>query len=119
VTPSELAYEAARLLSEHGHCKYELEDSQGRLCYAGAVFGALSGRRNATPGVAEITADGGDHALFTIVSNVVSGILSERGWEDGGPIRYNNAPGTTGEDVILLLKEAGAVLEEKEKHARV
>lgn len=110
MTPSELAYEAARLLSEHGHCKYELEDSQGRLCYAGAVFRALSGRRDTMPGIAEIVAD---RALSTIVSNVASGILSERGWGDHGPIRYNNAPGTTGEDIILLLKQAAHLLEEE------
>jgi hypothetical protein len=114
MTPSQIAYRAAAIIAESGHCKYALWDDQGRCCFNGAVARAIApgdSRFASRAGFYAFLEDGGD-ACFRVIAAEADSILMEQGWE-AGPIRYNNLPGTSGEDVILLLKEAGRRLEEE------
>jgi hypothetical protein len=103
---SELAYEAARIMSERGHCKNITEDDEGRVCYQGALLQATLGRTTWN----DIPRD-----LYQIICDVGAAsqlILCQRGIGYPDPVEYNNREDITGEDVILLLKETGRKLEE-------
>jgi hypothetical protein len=108
---SEVAYKAAEIMSERGHCKWTLEDAEGRVCYGGAVRIALIG--DARLGV---RLSAGDLSVLNEVFDTSGDILRDRGAGDEstrwGAVWYNNADGTTGEDVILLLKETGRKLDD-------
>jgi hypothetical protein len=102
VDSSEIAYRAAEIMSERGHCKNALTDEEGRVCLIGALEAVTHG-------------NSGDYFRVLETANA---ILRERGEDSflspGNPflsIFYNNHPDTTGEDVILLLKAAGKELE--------
>jgi hypothetical protein len=85
---SEAALKAAGIMSERGHCKRATADAEGRVCFIGAVI--------AVPGISD-----GDPLRIMVTAEHV---LAERGIRTT-PIEWNNHPETTGEDVILLLKE--------------
>ena len=112
---AEIAYKAAGIMSERGFCQFTLQDEDRRVCHQGALMLAVTGREN-------VYIDGNfwgfpwnltpeQYKDFNEISDVSREILASRGWNHG-VVDYNNDPGTTGEDVILLLKEAAAKLEE-------
>lgn len=115
---SEVARKAAEVMSERGHCKNRLNDDAGRVCYMGALNVAQHGdtmHRFDDESMTEITT----------IQLVSTDILHERGElraDPGGfygkplprPVAFNNAEDVTGEEVILLLKETAARLEEEE-----
>lgn len=141
---SELAYKAAQEMASRGHCKHVQEDAEGRVCFYGALNRAQGlqnmiqevtaaplpeGMKFTFPIGAEVMLPPGWAADFAVVSSlgfasssghyrvvsVVKDILRERGvlaWEV--PHVWNDQADITGEDVILLLKEAGHRLEEEE-----
>lgn len=90
---------AADILMEKGHCKGTLEDENGAHCAIGALRAAArwgetgEWRRQLDYGMAQLKAEQrlgdnvpGDEALAPLA-------------------RWNDAPDTTAEDVILLFKE--------------
>lgn len=90
---SELAYAAAKYISEHGHTKNRLEDPDtGAVCLVGAVLKV----ERWLAGFEKID-------VYDTAADLI----------DGDPVQWNNAPERSGEDVILLLKQVGSVLEEK------
>jgi hypothetical protein len=107
---SEIAFKAAEVLSEKGLCKDRTQDSQGRLCYYGAVLTAMYGERNTVNGLEQFPYTFPGAAAVAGVSDCTSEILAERGEGAITPNEYNDRPETTAEDVILLLKETGARL---------
>lgn len=100
-----LAFRAAEIMAERGHCKDTLEDEEGRVCYVGALHAAIN--------------ELGTQDSYCEITEMSRIILEERGYPArshrpytaSAAIDYNNDPGTTGEDVIMLLKESGARLE--------
>lgn len=98
---SELAYKAADYIAQHGHCKGKLFDSKGRVCWSGAI---------------KMAAGGLDYGLvdYLALNRACITILACRG-DDYNPVVYNDLPGTTGEDIILLLKQAAHLLEEEDR----
>lgn len=123
---AEAACEAARIMSERGHCKGTLEDGEGRVCYAGALLFALNGD------ISSLGKDPAVDAVFATVMVQSGAILSERGYGIEIPlpplvslsygsrvirrdaVAFNNDPSVTGEDVVLLLKETAERLEEND-----
>ncbi len=106
-----IAYGAAEIMAEQGHCKGKLQDQEGRVCFEGAL------RLAAGEPVREEDVDYGsvfDRGIWRRVANTALLILTDRGW-NAGPIGFNDSEKTTGEDVILLLKECGKRLEEDGK----
>jgi hypothetical protein len=106
---SEIAYRAAEIMSERGHCKNILEDPEGRVCYLGALNRAACGN------IMSITSN--DFLLVLQAMKASARILTEDGirgplYAEQLPVFWNNRKTTTGEDVILLLKETGRRLEE-------
>jgi hypothetical protein len=100
MTAAGLAYKAAEIMSERGHCKGRLHDEQGRVCFNGALL--------AVTGNGFINENAFSSVFFTAEQ-----ILAERGFPPyWNAVSYNNDPDTTGEDVILLLKETGKRLEQ-------
>jgi len=106
---SALAYRAAAIMAERGHCKNKLTDSEGRVCYLQALILAAEQMELPPSAIAEIP-----------VLGMSRTILQERGYasimpfgDSFLPVDYNNDPATSGEDVILLLKESGSRLEEQ------
>lgn len=152
---SELAYAAAREMSERGHCKRIPEDNEGRVCLYGAINyaeGGTSSRASfSAPLTGEIFNMGGNipfpnplpysekdspedlkiapvyyyptHVTFTYAESeerqalyrMLRQILCERGITCEFPHQWNDRDDVTGEDVILLFKEAGARLEAEDK----
>ena len=103
---SEVAYKAAQIMSEKGHCKNSLNDHRGRVCYQGAVLAAITG-------IPEWTyLRDGQSVELQYISRVSSEVLKEKLGHFWDPIGYNNHERTSAEDVILLLKETGRKLEE-------
>jgi len=97
--PAEIAIAAAQVISERGHCKKTLFDIAGRRCLVGALM-VIRQREHWQPS---------DGKAVRKVLRACDDILSERGW-DPDPIAFNNDPRTSGEDIILLLKEASVRL---------
>jgi hypothetical protein len=108
VKASEVAFRAAEVMAEKGHCKHVLQDKQGRVCYVGALFAAITG----SPELTNEWFDSPDRPCFRAVDGEVTDILLERGYDSG--VYFNNDEAISGEDVILLLKEAGKRLEDAE-----
>lgn len=98
---AEICYKAAEIMSERGHCKNVAEDEAGRVCFLGAVSIALSGSAWA----------GGETRLWDILDSA-GRFLAENGIYPNDAVTYNNLPEITEEDVILLLKLTGKMLEE-------
>jgi hypothetical protein len=106
-------------MSERGHCKYRLEDEQGKVCYAGALMLAIWGNLDYT-GVHDWQGN-----LFDDVVNKSQEILTERDYFSEltyphfkgtfisrDPVTFNNDERTTAEDVVLLLKLTAERLED-------
>lgn len=114
MTASQLAREAAALISARGLAKHTQHDGNGQVCWAGALslarFGAFGEQIVSDPDCAA-------------VAETCARILRASGEKYSPPsfaiapdsfarvVHYNNNPRTTGEDMILLLKEAGNDLE--------
>ena len=100
--PSEVAYRAADVIAERGHCKHNLQDERGRVCLNGAVNVAAYGDAFLeTP------------STWRKIGGVIRDIMIAEGRDsDCGPVSWNDEPDVTGEDVILMLKKAAARLEE-------
>ena len=112
-------------MAEKGHCKHEIENEEGQVCLVGAFRYAIEG----------VIIDTTDSRKYEPAFQMARQILKERGYvppltdpygferpdnyvqfsDPWLPIEYNNDPDVTGEDVILLLKETGARLEEAEE----
>ena len=97
---AKIAYRAAEIIAERGHCKNTLFDTEGRVCYIEAISRAYR-ELSHCKGVTSVT-------LMT------RKILAERGLAHVDGVYFNNDPHVTGEDVILLLKECGKRLEADE-----
>jgi hypothetical protein len=106
---AEVARKAATIMSERGHAKGDLIDSQGRVCNNGAIMLAM--------GVSEDDLRtefllSGDLPCFEAIHNAEAAILASRGIRQQFMTDYNDADSTSGEDVILLLKLAAERLED-------
>jgi hypothetical protein len=98
---------AADLIAERGHCKEVYEDADGHLCLSGAIRAAL---------LEKLGAQG-------IYSALLFPHVSYQDWEDilnamdrvneDSVVRFNDSPGTSAEDVILLLKRSAEILEDE------
>lgn len=138
---SELAYKAAQEMTQRGHCKKISEDKEGRVCFYGAISRAegieplatslgkafplnvggeitygdeLKGSWNLSWLSPSTYLESRESPERTLLIGIVKDILLERevpDWEY--PHQYNDRPDITGEDVILLLKEAGSRLERR------
>jgi hypothetical protein len=95
---AEIAFRAAEVMSERGHCKYALEDETGAVCFVGAVYVAMYGK-------AESVLRWDDENILGRIMYAAEKIAGR------GPVLYNNDLDVSGEDVILLLKETGKRLE--------
>jgi hypothetical protein len=82
MTPSEILLKAADLLAERGWTQGVLEDYEGRMCAAGAVYNVTC---NSSAALELLQA----HIGFS--DNIAA---------------WNDAPGRTAEDVILAMKRA-------------
>jgi hypothetical protein len=102
VDPSGVAYRAAEIMSEQGHCKGMLRDLQGRVCFNGALLTALNRRW-----FDEYSPEG---LAYWAIRDTAVRLLREQGFT-GDVVEFNNDPRTSGEDVICLLKAAGKELE--------
>jgi hypothetical protein len=109
---SELAYKAAEILAEHGHCKFRTQNVYGEHCLIGALYAAET----------ELTE--ADYTKSLRVIERMSDHVREEGLPmSDGPdeigksfaVRWNNAASTTGEDVILALKQTGHDFEQEGK----
>jgi hypothetical protein len=111
MTPAQIAYKAAEIASQRGHCKNIEEDEEGRVCFIGAVNLAMYGQPY-RPGEIFIN---NDHPITTILLTAAE-ILRKRGVSESSgmsqPIFWNNRDSTTGEDVVMLLKETAVELDE-------
>ena len=101
-TASDIAFRAADHMSKAGHCKGKQVDEEGHVCFWGALRSVAGYYSGLTETVAVIID-------LTTIRETASDILRETG-RVAEPVTYNDRPGTTGEDVILLLKETGARL---------
>lgn len=104
---SDACFAAADIIATRGHCKFTEEDPSGRVCLVGALNVALCG--NAFRHRAEFGA--GQQALTRVLAilGTARGLLALE-HDVNGPVQWNNLPGTSGEDVILLLKRTGTAL---------
>ena len=117
MTAADIAYKAAEIASERGHCKNIEEDGEGHVCFIGAVNLAAFG--------VSLRPDFHDRMIRIRVEEILrtaGAILRKRG-RDAGPVSFwssvsfmnaifwNNQDSTTGEDVVLLLKETAVELE--------
>jgi hypothetical protein len=111
------AYEAARIISERGHCKGALTDSEGRYCFNGAVLAAVMGEEAFREWYEIHAAQAPGHwSLVSAVGLAAEQVLAAKGVLDylgffPDPVSYNNDPATSAEDVISLLKETAYALE--------
>lgn len=92
---ADICRDAAQLISERGHTKGRNIDDQGRLCWQGAL--GIAGMRNVF------------HCL-TITNATNAILIRDHGW-NYGPVGWNDRSDTTGEDVILLLKQTAEFLD--------
>lgn len=119
-----IARRAAGLMAERGHAKYMREDAEGRVCFAGAVFLALTGNTSGLTPTRDQHLDAFD--AWEKIRDTAGRILASRGEEpadaslargvlkyaqESPAVNYNNRSDITGEDVILLLKETASELE--------
>jgi hypothetical protein len=113
VRASSIAYRAADILGEKGHCKYLLEDPEGRLCLWGALWTAATGKCD------PFGVDIDDPVRWTLseIGRQIGNLLFEQ--NAGDPfteygkrsVEWNDNPATTMEDVVLILKKAGKEME--------
>lgn len=117
----EIAYEAAGIAAARGHCKFTEEDAEGHVCLVGALNIAYCGtavRPGPFPDYCGSVFDALRMAARILARRRGAPVLP---WEDSdfladaygsSPITWNNQADITGEDVVLLLKETAAALEE-------
>jgi len=115
---AQYARKAAEIAAERGHCKHTEEDDEGHVCLAGALNLAVCGdsrrdwfhlvRDDTTVTVERLLA-----AAAQILAARRGAEFREETWFRfrESPITWNNLPGTSGEDVVLLLKQAAELLE--------
>lgn len=91
--PSEVLERAHDVIVERGWCQNRFEDAEGRVCALGAVGVAVDSPFPWLPFAGQFdTYAGAESFLFR---------------EAGGPAsRYNDHPGASKEDVLLLFKRA-------------
>lgn len=110
MTPSEVALEAARLIGERGLAKGFLFNEDGEVCHNGAIFlaatGSVTGRNLLDPEAEE-------RYLLGIEVIGRSQIIMDRRGIPGRPSAFNDEPGTSQEDIQLLLKENAALDDEE------
>src|SRR5208282_4300495 len=115
---SEIAYKAAKIMSERGHCKDRLEDENGAVCHQGALLLAFHPRERLIPEGRtlygwDLTEE--EKARLDEINATGARILEAMGDNNHlGVVSFNNNLRTSGEDVILLLKESGRILEEED-----
>jgi hypothetical protein len=116
VKGSQVAYKAADLISERGHCKQLLEDAEGRLCVEGALWTAASGRSTAY-----FTYPAASTQEHMLAAARTTAILCAR-YFPAQPVttmspilisEWNDLPETNMEDAVLLLKQAGKELDDE------
>jgi len=114
---SEIAYKAAEIMSERGHCKDRLEDKNGAVCHQGAVLLAFHSAVRLTPEGRTLfgwSLSDAEKAQLDEINVTGARILEAMGDNNHlGVVSFNNNLRTSGEDVILLLKESGRILEEE------
>jgi hypothetical protein len=93
-----LARRAAEIVQERGHTKGRGMDSLGRVCLWGAVTVA-----------SDEVSHGYTHSAT--LTPALRCLLLEQGEVDVDPIRWNDAPETTGTDVAKLLLQVADRLE--------
>lgn len=110
MTPSQAAYRAAEIIAERGHCKFNNQDADGRVCFIGALVVALCREEGRDTGIA--WDQFGNQIMETAQVVLEARFLAGELAICTNPIFYNDSPAVTGEDVILLLKQTGQCLEE-------
>jgi len=114
---AQYARKAAEIAAERGHCKYALEDDEGHVCLSGALYLAVCGDSRRVwwpPPVRDdtrVTVERLLAAAAQILAARRGAEFREETWFRESPIDWNNLPGTSGEDVVLLLKQAAELLE--------
>lgn len=104
--PSEILARAAEINTERGHCKGSYRDEEGRVCAMGAIYSALGALRG--DGGQSIPVFGwgqgpcGEKAIF------YASRMADRIADRVTVSEYNDLPGTSAEDITLLLKKAAA-----------
>ena len=102
---SELYYKAAEIISERGLAKKKAQDEEtGAVCMSGALSLAWYGT------VYFIVNDHEYTTAWRCIEASACMILQDRG-KGLHFVDFNDAPETSKEDVILLLKECGSRLE--------
>lgn len=96
-----LLADAADYIEEHGHCKGELEDGQGRVC----AIGALSATRREAVRCGAVALQ--DHSSRQAAQYLIEQTLV------GGPswhiVSWNNHPDRTAQEVIDRFREVAGV----------
>jgi hypothetical protein len=86
VTAADVLNQAADYLEEHGHCKHDLRDWEGRVCLLGALISIGQS------------------------SGLAMGYAAMSGYLGSDPVSWNNAPERTKGEVVAALR-AAALLE--------
>lgn len=117
--PSEILHGAIEHIDKYGWCKNVMYDNQGRMCLVGALR-AADGQYVYQPERHEFAVKWyqdvsrcNDSDSFAQVINRIDTLLP--GPFAPGLPAFNDAEGTSQEDVILLLKEAAHSFEEEGK----
>ncbi len=84
--------DAADLIEKHGHCKSELEDAAGRLCWVGAIRKAL----------------GYPNAFCPSIKDYQTAIDRSDAFVGDNVVVWNNAPERTAADVVAALRACAA-----------
>jgi hypothetical protein len=114
MTPSQIAYKAAEIMSQKGHCKGRIQDAEGRLCLYGALWMAAAGSVRA----AQYYQPENEEQRYTIkiISERVATLLRKENLCSSPvdtEISWNDMPSTTMEDVVLILKRTGEEMEDE------
>ena len=106
--PSQIAFKAADYMAKYGNCKGIQQDADGRVCLEGAVRMAAFGHLRINLGSFTLF-QGSAGELWKHLYYLIK--LSHP--TAAGPVVFNDEIAENGEDVILLLKQAGHDLEEQ------
>jgi hypothetical protein len=113
VKSSEILYKAADLITQRGLARYELIDAEGQVCHNGAIIAARVGEVSEAA-MWRGTAYGVQPDILRALRYSTTALQFRLATDiPPAPHEYSNASTTTAEDVILLLKEAAALAEER------
>lgn len=112
---AQIAEEAARLISEHGHVKRNFGDDASGFCIQGSLYRAsgLMSETGYLMGAEQYPIlDGHGHKLYSEAMHAAEKRLQTSGL-DTSPAYWNDREETSAEDVILLLKHVAEDLRDE------